>query len=125
MKKANYRLNADGTIMEYCIDPFHPNEPYIEIEDDVTIHPGFDRVIDGKYVPDGAAFQRDVERREIRSNKFVRLAKLKSFLANTDYEVIKFVEGEISPEEFEPIKLQRKAWRAEIKRLEDELGAIA
>jgi len=125
VKKANYRLNADGTIMEYCIDPFHPNEPYIEIEDDVIIHPGFDRVIDGKYVPDGAAFQRDVERREIRSNKFVRLAKLKSFLANTDYEVIKFVEGEISPEEFEPIKLQRKAWRAEIKRLEDELGAIA
>lgn len=46
---------------------------------------------------------------------------LKLHLANTDYQAIKFAEGEMSEEEYEPMKAQRKAWREEINRLELEL----
>ena len=49
---------------------------------------------------------------------------LKIKLRNTDYQAIKFAEGELSAEEFAPIKEQRKAWRAEINQLEKELEGL-
>lgn len=49
------------------------------------------------------------------------IAELKQKLAETDYQAIKFAEGEISDEEYEPMKLQRKAWREEINKLEKSL----
>lgn len=51
----------------------------------------------------------------------VRISELKSNLAKTDYEAIKFAEGEMSAEDYEPYKVQRRAWRAEINQLEEEL----
>ena len=46
-----------------------------------------------------------------------RIAELKSLLANTDYQVLKWNEGELTDEQFEPMRLQRKAWREEIRSL--------
>ena len=46
-----------------------------------------------------------------------RIAELKRLLASTDYVAIKFAEGELTAEEFEPMRLQRKAWREEINQL--------
>ena len=46
-----------------------------------------------------------------------RIAELKSLLASTDYQSLKYSEGELTYEEFEPIRLQRKAWREEIRSL--------
>ena len=45
----------------------------------------------------------------------------KQKLKDTDYQAIKYAEGELTEEEYEPIKAQRKEWRAEINRLEEEL----
>lgn len=50
--------------------------------------------------------------REIERNKVV--------LAETDYKAIKFAEGEISEEEYAPIRELRRQCRAEINRLEAE-----
>ena len=50
-----------------------------------------------------------------------RIAELKGLLQETDYKAIKFAEGEISAEEYEETKLQRKAWRDEINQLEEQL----
>lgn len=47
-----------------------------------------------------------------------RIIELKENLAKSDYKAIKFAEGQLSTEEYEPIKLQRQAWRAEINLLE-------
>lgn len=44
----------------------------------------------------------------------------KQKLKNTDYQAIKYAEGELTEEEYAPIKAQRKEWRAEINRLEEE-----
>lgn len=49
------------------------------------------------------------------------ISQLKQNLSNTDYLCLKYAEGELTEEEYAPIKAQRKAWRAEINRLEEEL----
>ena len=51
-----------------------------------------------------------------------RIAELKSFLSSTDYQAIKFAEGQIRAEDYEPMKLKRQAWRDEINSLEKQLN---
>ena len=50
----------------------------------------------------------------------LEIARLKHLLADSDYKAIKFAEGEITAEEYAETKVQRKAWRDEINRLEAE-----
>ena len=50
-----------------------------------------------------------------------RIAELKSKLAQTDYQAIKYAEGQLSEEEYAPIKLQRQSWRDEINQIEQEI----
>lgn len=107
MKKANYRLNADGTIMEYCIDPFHEGEPFIIVADDVVIHPGFDKVINGEYIPNAGLAEADRILREQQANKFITVSRLKSYLARSDAYILQYVEGLLSEKEFEAVKKQR------------------
>ena len=47
---------------------------------------------------------------------------LKQNLSKTDYMCLKYAEGELTEEEYAPIKAQRKEWRTEINRLEGELN---
>ena len=53
--------------------------------------------------------------------KQVKISELKAKLAATDYQAIKYAEGQISDTEYEPIKNQRQAWRDEINQLEKEI----
>ena len=53
-----------------------------------------------------------------------RMVFLKGKLKKSDYYTNKFVEGELTQEEFEPIKLQRKAWRDEINQLEQKIKTL-
>ena len=50
-----------------------------------------------------------------------RIIELKQKLQETDYKAIKYAEGELSVEEYAETKAQRKAWREEINKLEEEL----
>jgi hypothetical protein len=50
----------------------------------------------------------------------MRLAELKAMLSNTDYQAIKFAEGLIPTEDYDPIKAQRQTWRDEINQLEGQ-----
>lgn len=54
-----------------------------------------------------------------------RINELKSLLAKTDYQAIKFAEGELSVEEYLPIKQKRRSYRAEINSLEEKLKNFA
>lgn len=62
----------------------------------------------------------DIKKIEI----YTEIAELCNKLNATDYKALKFAEGELSVEEFAPIKEQRKAWRAEINQLEKELEGL-
>lgn len=48
-----------------------------------------------------------------------RIEELKALLADADYWGQKYIDGEYTAEEWEQKKAQRKAWRAEIRELED------
>lgn len=50
--------------------------------------------------------------------KHERIAELKQLLASSDYKAIKYAEGLISAEDYEPIKQERQAYRDEINELE-------
>lgn len=54
--------------------------------------------------------------------KKARIDVLKQQLSDTDYQAIKYAEGQISAEDYEPIKAQRQAWRDEINELELQLN---
>lgn len=47
-----------------------------------------------------------------------RIAVLKANLTNTDYITLKYTEGEITAEEWLPVKEQRATWRKELEELE-------
>lgn len=57
----------------------------------------------------------------IELQKKHRIVQLKQKLAATDYKAIKFAEGELTEEEYAPIREERRAWRDEINELEAEL----
>ena len=50
-----------------------------------------------------------------------KIGILKCKLAETDYKAIKYAEGELLEEEYAETKAQRKEWRKEINKLEEEL----
>lgn len=51
----------------------------------------------------------------------VKIIECKKKLHTSDYKAIKFAEGEIPEEEYVPIREERRAWRAEINRLETRI----
>lgn len=59
-----------------------------------------------------------VYRRTNPDPKVVEVRWLKDMLRNSDYQAIKFAEGELSAEEYAETKAKRKAWRERINELE-------
>lgn len=55
---------------------------------------------------------------------YKRIHELKVNLRKTDYMAIKFAEGELTGTGYATTQAQRRAWRAEINALEEEIKAI-
>ena len=72
------------------------------------------KVVDGKVI----AVEHEITEEEQKEN---RISELKGYLYDTDYKAIKYAEGELTAEEYAPIKEQRRQWRAEINELESKL----
>lgn len=81
----------------------------IDDEPDIPAKPAWDEYEDILvYIPYTAA---ELAEREIE--------ELKGKLSATDYQAIKYAEGEFSTEEYAPIREQRREWRARINELEE------
>lgn len=52
------------------------------------------------------------------------IAVRKQKLAASDYQALKFAEGELTAEEYAEAKAQRQTWRDEINALEAELATF-
>lgn len=59
-----------------------------------------------------------VYRPTVNKTREIEIRFLKERLAKTDYQAIKLAEGELSAEEYEPLREKRRAWRARINELE-------
>lgn len=53
--------------------------------------------------------------------KNIKIVELKQKLADTDYVIIKIAEGSATVEEYATVINQRKQWREEINKLENEV----
>jgi hypothetical protein len=73
--------------------------------------------INGEFYPYAREATLEEERMPSVS-KEEQVALLKQKLADTDYKAIKYAEGWISEEEYEPIKMSRQKLRDEINELE-------
>ena len=61
---------------------------------------------------------------EIIYEKGEQILFLRGELHNSDYKAIKYAEGELTEEEYAPIREQRRAWRDEINALRAEIAEI-
>ena len=115
--KINIVTKEDGTIESWTSYPFDENKPSIEIKDPYSIHLGIDKFINGKIIKDNKAYQKILELQEKRR----QIDECKKNLSETDYKLFKYLEGELSIEEYQQIKSQRQEWRNQINQLEEEL----
>lgn len=98
---------------------------YIEVDEKLagktySVSAGYAwKVVDGKLVTDVY----DIAVIQEQEN-LAKIAMLKAKLADWDYKTSKYADGEYTEEEWQEIVAQRKAWRGEINRLENELFSI-
>ena len=82
------------------------------------------KIIDVIGVPEHDVFE-DIQAYILYSEKELaeqRISELKQMLFDTDYKAIKYAEGELPYAEYESTRKQRREWRAEINRLEQQLN---
>ena len=115
---------------EYKVFPIYEGEKTIELSDAdfqalecraKCISDDLTAVID--YVKTGSELlQEDIEQKneEIR----IQIYELKAQLATTDYKALKYIEGEISEEDYAETRELRKALRAEINQLEEQIVEV-
>ena len=56
-----------------------------------------------------------------RENVYAEIEQYKAQLASTDYQCLKYAEGELTEDEYSPIRELRKQLRKQINELEDRL----
>lgn len=71
----------------------------------------------GIVVRDGE-FSICLEYDETQKIQYARIAELKQQLNDTDYKALKYADGVLSEEEYEPVRVVRQAWRDEINEIE-------
>lgn len=55
-----------------------------------------------------------------QKEQYAEIAELKQKLADTDYKALKYADGALSSEEYEPIREQRQKWRDKINEIEND-----
>ncbi len=107
LKDNEYVVIDDGSELA---QKFIKNYPFVEL-----IYDELKNVIDVKVLKE------QKEATEKRQRTLGEIERLKQKLSDTDYQAIKYAEGQILEEEYAPIKAKRQVWRDEINKLEAEL----
>lgn len=122
-RKAAFLVGAHGKTLEAVMrkaEAEYPDDVRVASEGEELFDklvPGNKLFIDGKvvekppYVPS--------EEELLAAAKNSKLAELRQLLNNTDYKAIKFAEGAMSAQEFEPVRLKRQAWREAYNAIEE------
>ena len=88
-----------------------------ETADVTTIHVGIDKFENGQFISNTEEYEKE----QLNAKIYDQIQTLKQKLFDTDYQAIKFAEGELTEEEFAPIRAQRHNWRLEIEELESQI----
>ena len=101
-----YLFLNETIITGYSLSAFE-GATEVEVENPMSIKLGIDTFENGSIIAQIAPV-----------NNTIRIMELKANLAATDYLCMKHADKVLSDEEYEPIRLQRQAWRDEINSLE-------
>lgn len=55
-----------------------------------------------------------------QKEQYAEIASLKQKLEETDYKALKYADGALSREEYEPVRKQRQKWRDRINEIEKD-----
>ena len=104
---------------EYNYQTFPIVEDMIEVNEEQLnkVGDGYKFDLSTKTIVEDSTYQEN----KIKQEKLDRISNLKSLLRNTDYQAIKYAEGQLTEEEYTPIKAQRQEWRNEINLLESKI----
>ena len=127
MKTVYIVLDNDNNVISVSDYDFGGGELAVEITDGAYDKlKGVNRVVE--YVNNKLVI-RDYTEAEITAQRAKRerqticrqIISLKTKLKETDYQAIKYAEGQLSEEKYAVMKAQRQAWRDEINTLEAQL----
>lgn len=102
-------------ISKFNCQSFPLDDTAIEVEEEILEQIGITKCFD---VKNNKVIDYDNTEDLRKEQATKRIAELKSLLKDTDYQAIKFAEGQLTEKEFKPIKEQRQKWRDEINALE-------
>lgn len=111
------KVNANNEVIEKLVDNREP-QGYIKIEKAIFQKinlPSKIKYDNGEIIVENIITPID----ENIEKKKARITQLKNNLAKTDYQAIKYAEGQLTEDEYAPIKNQRQLWRDEINKLEN------
>ena len=104
------------------------DDNYLVIEDNTELanklidnYPYVSLVVENGVIKDVTIDTEAKTAHETRDNILAQIETLKKNLINSDYKAIKYAEGQISEEDYQPIKQQRQNWRNEINNLESHI----
>lgn len=115
---------------EYKVFPITDKDPYIEITNEE--YEGlelFEKCFsnDLKKVVDYVKSEEEIQEERVRQRNFElieQIGELKAKLGQSDYKALKYFEGELTAEEYAPIKAERHLWRSKINELESQLTEV-
>ena len=116
--KINVLTDENNIIVSWTDYPFDKKKPTLEIDNPCSIRIGFDKFENGELIRNEEGYQADLEMKR----KYSEIRILKDHLCETDYKLFKYLEGELSEDDYFAIKTQRQEWRNRINQLEEELA---
>lgn len=122
-EKKTYQTRSDKPNENWTND-----SNYLVVDDNSLIakkireyYPFYTLVIKNDEIVDVIEDTKSKEKFDDSTMKLQEIEELKQKLKDTDYQAIKYAEGQISDEEYTPIKAERKSWRDRINELEADL----
>ena len=98
-----------NTIDNYLVFfPIDESKPYIEVDEET-----YAKIQNNELIYQNGKLVENLHIEE-------RIAELKQKLKDTDYQPLKYLDGEYTEEEYAVLKAQRQAWREEIRQLEEK-----
>lgn len=82
---------------------------------------GFVEITEEEYKQAQAAILASFRQKTPVQEKKEQIAHLKMLLASSDYKLFKYQDGDMTEEDYAPIRQQRHAWRVRINEIEAEL----
>lgn len=127
--KQTYRFQTRSDCPDFCWLEDKDNWYVLEDKSDLALkikqnYPHIQLKVENDKIVDVIINAEEQEKEKAIQEKGKQIRKLKQQLNKTDYQAIKYAEGQLSEEDYLEMKTQRQSWRDEINKLEEEIISL-